>query len=222
MTVAMDPRARDMHAAYEEGSSLREVGRRFGVSAERVRQLFASNGLRTRSRDEARALKRAAREAALKAKREEKRKRRRAPAEWIEKKYSEEELLQTLSEASDVLGGILTTSGYNEHAKGRRFPDGRPWPTHQTHFHRFGSWRAALHAAGLSANPSSAIAGQRIFETGHCIDAIRHVSREVGAVPTISEYEAAARASNGALPSAATVRNRCGSWSGAVRMAELG
>jgi hypothetical protein len=115
----------------------------------------------------------------------------------------------------------LTTSGYNQFARDRSFADGRPWPTYQTHFHRFGSWRGALLAAGLSANPSSAMAGQRIFDKSHCIDAIRHVRREVGAVPTASEYESMARASSGALPSLATVRTRCGSWSEALRMAGL-
>lgn len=211
-----------MHAKYEDGASLREVGREFDLTAERVRQLFVQNGLKTRSRLEVNAGKKAAREALLKREREDRRKRRRSPVDWIEKKYSDAELLQTLKEANDAIGGVLTTNDYSEFAKGRTFADGRVWPTHQTHFHRFGSWREALLAAGLAANPSSAIAGQRLFDPSHCIDAIRHVQRDLGVVPTISTYEKAARASNGALPSAATVRNRCGSWSAALRMAELG
>jgi hypothetical protein len=150
-------------------------------------------------------------------------KRRRTPAkiDWIEKKYSEGELIETLREASEAIGGVLTTSRYNDYARGRSFPDGRPWPTHQTHSHRFGSWRDSLLTAGLPANPSSAIAGQRIFDQAHCIDAIRHVHRQLGEVPSINDYERAARASQGGLPSAATVRNRCGSWSQAVDLAEI-
>jgi hypothetical protein len=217
----MHPRIAAMYARYDEGASLREVGREFGLTGERVRQLFAQHGLATRSRLEAKALGRAEREAARSAQREEKRKRRRPVADWIEKKYSDEELLQILRDANDALGGILTASAYNEFAKDKNFPDGRPWPTHQTHFHRFGSWREALLAAGLSANPSSAIAGQRLFDRGHCIDAIRHAYRELDAVPSISEYESIARAFHGALPSAATIRTRCGSWTRALRMAEL-
>lgn len=210
-----------MYAKYDNGASLREVGEEFGLTGERVRQLFARNGLKTRSRLEAKAHLKAAREAALQAEREEMRKRRRTSADWIEKKYSDVELLQILRDASDAIGGVLTTSGYDQFAKGRSFIDGRPWPTHQTPFNRFGSWRKALLAAGLAANPSSPIAGQRIFDPNHCIDAIRHVHRQVGAVPTFSEYESIARASNGAFPSGATVRNRCGSWTEALRMAEL-
>jgi hypothetical protein len=149
-------------------------------------------------------------------------KARRPNSDWVEKRYSDEELLRILREANGALGGILTTSAYNDFADSRSFPDGRPWPTYQTHFHRFGSWRKALLAAGLAANPSSAIAGQRIFEQSHCIDAIRHACREIGKVPSIGDYEAIARASNSALPSVATVRNRCGSWARAIRLAQLG
>ncbi|HWN72683.1 MAG TPA: hypothetical protein VNN15_02620 [Solirubrobacterales bacterium] len=148
-------------------------------------------------------------------------KTRRPVSSWVEKKYSDDELLRILREANEALGGILTSDGYNDFARGRTFPDGRPWPTHQTHFHRFGSWRKALLAAGLAANPSSAIAGQRIFDQSHCLDAIRHAHRELGETPSISDYEAISKASNGALPSAATVRNRCGSWSQAVHLAQL-
>jgi Homing endonuclease associated repeat len=151
----------------------------------------------------------------------DRRKRRRAPSEWVKKKYSDEELLQLLREANEAIGGVMTASAYNAFAKGRNFADGRPWPTQQTHFHRFGSWRKALQAAGLEANPPSAIAGQCLFDLNQCIDAILHVHREVGAAPTISEYEAIATNSHGALPSSATVRNRCGSWSKALRLADL-
>jgi hypothetical protein len=138
-----------------------------------------------------------------------------------EKRYSDAELLQVLCDANEAIGGVLTTTAYDRYAHERNFADGRPWPTHQTPFKRFGSWRRALLAAGLAANPSSAIAGRRIFDQSHCIDAIRHVHRQVGAVPTFSEYESIAKASGGAFPSSATVRNRCGSWAAALRMAEL-
>jgi hypothetical protein len=210
-----------MHAKYREGASLRKVGAEFGLTAERVRQLFVQNGLRTRTRAEASEQRRAAREAALLTKREESRKTRRPPSDWVKKKYSDEELLQLLREANEAIGGVLTTGAYNDFAKGRSFADGRPWPTQQTHFHRFGSWRKALRAAGLEANPSSAIAGQRLFDVNQCIDAVRHVRREIGAVPTVSEYEEIATKSRGALPSSATVRNRCGTWSEALRLSGL-
>ncbi len=134
-------------------------------------------------------------------------------------KYSDEEIIECLRTASVELGGVLTAAEYTSFAKQRKFPDGRPWPGHQTPFHRFGSWRAALQRAGLEANPPSAIAGQRIFTRERCIDAILEVERELGHAPTAAEYELAAAASGGVLPSLATVRSRCGRWRGALVLA---
>ena len=134
-------------------------------------------------------------------------------------RYSDEEIIECLRTASVELGGVLTTAEYTNYARTRRFPDGRPWPLHQTPFLRFGSWRAALQRAGLEANPPSAIAGQRLFTREHCIDAILEVERELGHPPTAAEYERAAVASNGVLPSLATVRHRCGGWQEALVLA---
>jgi DNA-directed RNA polymerase sigma subunit (sigma70/sigma32) len=41
-------RARTMYARYLEGLTMAEVGREFGISGERVRQLFALAGLPSR------------------------------------------------------------------------------------------------------------------------------------------------------------------------------
>jgi Homing endonuclease associated repeat len=215
----VDQRIEKMHALYRTGSSLRTVGAEFGISAERVRQLFRDNGLRTRSRKEQRALLKDKRERQKRAETGRDDKTPRPPSAWVEKKYTDEELLEVLRETSEALGGILTTHAYNHYAEGHTFPDGRPWPSHQTHFHRFGSWRQSLLSAGLAANPSSAISGQRIFDRSQCIDAVRHVGRELNGRPSLKQYEMLARKSNGGLPSAATVRNRCGSWSEALRLA---
>ena len=207
-----------MYAMYQAGATLREVGVKYGISRERVRQLFQAAELKTRSPTEAGA--RRAMEAGGE-KTESKKTRAGRRSTWTKKKYTDRELIFCLREASEAIGGVLTTAAYNGFAKTQEFPDGRSWPSHQTHFHRFGSWREALQAAGLRANPTSAIAGKRLFEVGHCIDAIRHAQRELRRVPSVNDYEHIARESNGALPSSATIRNRCGSWSEAVRMAGL-
>ncbi len=133
--------------------------------------------------------------------------------------YSNDEMLACLREASDSLGGILSTGAYREFARQRTFEDGRAWPGPQSIFGRFGSWVDALQAAGLAANPRSAIAGQRVFEESHCIDAVRYVGRELGKPPTANAYDEMARASSGGLPSLATVRNRCGGWISALTKA---
>lgn len=250
-----DDRAAVMYKAYADGATLQEVGDRFGISRERVRQIFRAYGWDVRSIKQAAALRRVSEhalapqildlqtrlndvrqvaeqlgvtqvtvrdvlEAAELANPRPASTRRRKYGS-TQKRYAEEELLDCLRSASQALGGVLTTAAYAEFIQGRSLADGRLWPTHQSLQLRFGSWREALRRAGLRANPSSPIAGQRIFETAHCIDAIRHVAREVCHTPTAADYEHAARASGGALPSLATVRHRCGGWLDALRAAGL-
>lgn len=130
--------------------------------------------------------------------------------------YADEELLECLRIANGELGGVMTSVEYNELGSGRRLADGRAWPGRQTAMSRFGSWRRALEAAGLPANPSSPMAGRRLFDKAHCIDAILEVERVLDRLPTASEYETYARTMNGALPSLATIRHRYGSWRAAM------
>jgi len=243
-------RAQEMYALYSSGATLEEIAYHFGVSRERVRQIFHDAGLSTRSPAEAGAMRRARqiREmsdeicAAFSESKDiddvvrqvdvprsvittvvdthfsqAQRRRRKA----MPRKYSNNELINCLKQASAALGGVITTAEYTEFARSQRFSDGRPWPTHQTHFKRFGSWRNALAAAELRSNPPSAISGQMLFEQVHCIDALRAVERDLGKVPTAAEYAGAARDSRGALPSLATVRNRCGTWNDALSKAGI-
>jgi hypothetical protein len=248
--IKADRRVPAMYRLYENGATLDEVGKAFGISRERVSQLFRRSGLSARSIREAAALKRTQAQArasetratyddlgdygataaklglsraAVEAILEEgETVQSRAPAPRPGKKrYSNEELLSCLRETSKALGGVLGVSDYNSYSKGRRFRDGRAWPTNQTFQLRYGSWRDALLAAGLAANPSTPIAGQRIFSEAHCIDALRYAQRELGKVPTSHAYERLARESQGALPSLATVRNRLGGWATALARAGL-
>lgn len=249
-TSAGRKRAVAAHAMYESGAALEEVGRAFGITRERVRQIFRDHGLPVRSVKDAYALQRArqSREHATRiehrfrhlrdidAVARELRLPRTLVAEIVQdaftpaerrkatnarKKYSDEELIEFLKAASVAVGGVLSAQAYTTFARGRKTRDGRPWPTHQTHALRFGSWRAAVEAAGLASNPSSPIAGQTIFEDGHCIDALRAAARALGRTPTADEYEEFARTSNGALPSQATVRHRLGRWYQALERAGL-
>lgn len=143
--------------------------------------------------------------------------RRRSSSSYL--KYTDEDVLDSLRAASQGLGGVLTAAAYTEYSRGRRFPDGRPWPTHQTAFLRFGSWRAALEAAGLQSNPSSPMAGRQLFDEANCIDAILEVERAVGHLPSVNEYITYAAKMEGLLPSISTIRHRLGSWQGALRRA---
>jgi DNA-directed RNA polymerase sigma subunit (sigma70/sigma32) len=46
-------RVREMHSLYQQGATLEEVGELYGITRERVRQLFKEADLPTRSRQEA-------------------------------------------------------------------------------------------------------------------------------------------------------------------------
>jgi hypothetical protein len=133
-------------------------------------------------------------------------------------RYSDQELIGFLRKASAALETTLSSHAYDSFARGRRTADGRPWPTKQTSELRFGSWRAAVIAAGLDAHPSSGASTRRRFTAQDCVQAVRAVSERLGREPSKEEYERHARSSAGRLPSATTVRVRCGSWSEALRM----
>lgn len=243
-------RAVSAYELYQGGATLDEVGRQFGVTRERIRQIFREHGFPTRSVGESQQLKR---QQQLSADPElicrtyldckdlaEVARRLELPRSLVRevvdseltaadrrkdrntrKKYSDDELIDFLRAASQDLGGVLSGAAYDEFARSRRTADGRPWPTRQTHILRYGTWRKAVTAAGLSANPSSPIAGQTLFDDNQCIDALRAAARSIGRAPTADEYEEFARLSGGAFPSQATVRNRLGRWYQALRRAGL-
>jgi hypothetical protein len=231
---------------YARGATLAEVASEYGVTRERVRQIFKKAGLPTISLADRRRLVYQQRADEIVEKYRGLRDvravadalcvpmsavdeilRQRLPAAEFRKhgnypkKYSDDELIAMLHEASRALGGVLAKTDFESHARDRTLPDGRPWPTAQTHMLRFGSWRNSLIAAGLTANASSPITGQILFDEAQCIDAIRHVARELKKVPTAAQYEKHARGTSGALPSMATVRNRCGRWYEALAKAGL-
>lgn len=239
-------RAHEMHEMYASGATLDAVGHKYGVTKERVRQIFAAAGLPKISLAERRRRvyehrsdevverfrelqdERAVAEALcvpMSAVREILRKRLppgalRRPTKHTNR-YSDDELIEMLQDASRAVGGVLAKADFEAYGSGLVTADGRPWPTGQTPMKRFGSWNKALEAAGLRANPSSPIAGQILFDEAQCIDALRHVARELGESPTAAAYDEYAKKTNGALPSQATVRNRCGRWYDALAKAGL-
>jgi AraC-like DNA-binding protein len=248
-------RIEEMHALYQQGATLEEIAEEFEITRERVRQLFKAAGLKTRSTAQAGQLKREATRLCMEDRKDEivdtfRRVkdpqlvaqeldipittvttvlREHLPAyeyrsikqKPYKKKYSDQELIGFLQTAGAAVAGVLTVTRYNEFAKENRTADGRRWPTNQTYHHRFDSWRNALLAAGLGANPSSPIAGMTSFDSDRCLEAVRVVAGALGKIPTVEEYDDYAGESEGSLPSATTVRNRCGSWLQALRMAEL-
>jgi Homing endonuclease associated repeat/Sigma-70, region 4 len=133
-------------------------------------------------------------------------------------RYTDQELLACLRQAAAVGTGMLTMRSYTDYAERRRKRKGKPWVSSQTYVARFGSWADGLKAAGLEANATPAWKTKRI-DREECVAAIRSVSKTLGRIPTAEEYGQHARASEGSMPSLATVKKRCGSWFDAVGMA---
>jgi DNA-binding transcriptional regulator LsrR (DeoR family) len=248
------PRVLEMYELYEHGATLEEIGDDFGITRERVRQLFKQAGLQTRTISATAALKQAAdhqradeivdcfrqvkdlavvaqeldipKNVVTKVLRE-----RLSPREYREltasasagpaKRFTDAELIEFLIEASSELGGTLTGTAFNVLARSRYTADGRLWPSKQMYALRFGSWRGALIGAQLDANPSSPVAGKGRFGTEQCVEALREVHLSLGKVPTRVEYERHWHGAEGRLPSSSTVIKRCGTWSEALRLAEL-
>lgn len=239
-----------MAAQYAAGSTLEEVGQKYGLTRERIRQLLKKHGFNL---DELKVSSRSARkrqkteeletfisdrlkggadfqsiahDAGVSLSTVERLGRvdhdlvvmARVNRKRLAPLYSEAEILECLRVANRLLGGVMTSVEYEGVAVAQKLDDGRDWPGRQTAMGRFGSWRKALVAAGLPANPSSAIAGQRQYEAEHCIDAILEVERSLGHAPSAREYDLYAR-SNGGLPSLSTVRHRHGQWHVAVARA---
>lgn len=115
----MDQRAAEMYELYEQGATLEEVGICYGITRERVRQIFHKAGLASRSPEES------------------------------NRKYSDAELLDCLRVAADALGGALNIEGYEEFARTQTFADGRRWPNQATIGTRFGSFVKARNIAGV-------------------------------------------------------------------------
>jgi hypothetical protein len=248
-----------MYELYEGGLTLHEVGEDYGLSRERVRQLFARAGLQTRSILETAQLKREAdraradeiveafrrtkdvavvageleigRATIVEVLRAELPPRERVAVRsrpgpppvtvppGARRWYSDAELIAFLREAGAAVGATLSGKAYDAFARRRRTSDGRRWPTKQTAMSRFGSWRAAVQAAGLDTHPSSGVGLRERFRREQCVEAVRLVGERLERPPSRGEYERCARESAGELPSVSTVGVRCGGWSEAVRLA---
>jgi hypothetical protein len=127
------------------------------------------------------------------------------------KRYTREELLASLVEAAEGADGILTAQKYKGYTSTHAFlADGRPRPGGQAMGLRFGSWNAALQAAGLPTNPHSGPA-KRFEDPAVAIAALVACWHQLTAPPTVGAYDAWQRDYEG-WPSPATARKLFGSW----------
>ena len=135
----------------------------------------------------------------------------RAPRNSV-KRYTDQELTYSLVEAAASRDSNLTTKGYREHVMASPvLPDGRSRPGPQAMLLRFDSWRGALAAAGLSANPHAGPPKQ--FEgASAAITSIVECWRDAGTPPSVAFYDQWQRGQPSHPSSALARRLLGGSW----------
>ncbi len=114
--------------------------------------------------------------------------------------YSDEHLLNTLRDLADELGHSPTVDEMLARP-------GLPAP--QTYINRFGSWNAALEAAGLKTRRRTAI-----YTDEQLLQALRDLAAELGQPPSASEMLARRD-----LPSPGAYQGHFGTWSKALAAA---
>lgn len=233
---------------YREGElSLEEIGERYDLTRERIRQIVAAAGEPPRSRGAV---------ARRKARKREQEQRERltedilrlreqmgngrvakqlgVSAELVRKvvqdhlnkyelrilhhgqgkRYEEGFMFDCLRRAAVEAGNPEGPISTNEYDRIARRHGG--WPTHQTFLLRWGRWGDACERAGLKTRNRGG--GWRVDRISReaCLDAVRFVRNEIGEIPGAQRYDREAR-KRPALPSMATVRNRCGGWRNVTR-----
>lgn len=134
------------------------------------------------------------------------------------RRYSDEELATSLQEAAGPSGRI-TFAKYEKFVRDNPLlADGKDRPGGQVMHLRFGSWNAALQAAGLATAKEGRRGGPaRSFDEAAVVAAVTECWRDLAAPPTAAGYDAWQKAQRAAdpglkLPSTATSRKVGGSW----------
>ena len=118
--------------------------------------------------------------------------------------------LAALRAAAAELGEPLTNGGYDTWQRGREDA-----ASPALLIRRFGSWRAACEAAGLSANTTRSTS--RRWSEEDLVAVVAAYLRTEGSTGSFADYSAWAKTQDGA-PSGATLRQR-GSWAELKRRA---
>lgn len=235
-------RVRQMQALRRRGWSLDEIGLRFGVSRERVRQILRAHGGpdphdiadARRRRAEAQAQERIDELLSLWRAGEQ-------PRSAADKLGLQAAACRSTIDrfATDVdraarkasMAGARRIQQYSDRdiilaltsvsTRVGRVPSAKQYALHArelnypslpTVLNRMGGWTRALHAAGMQPITGKHRRRKRRWTEESCWLALREVVDELGEIPTVLCYQRHA-AGRPELPSAATLRNRLGRWS---------
>lgn len=243
---APDTRAARMAALALDGLTLENVGDRFGLTRERIRQVLNREGVTTAQLAHAKVARRRRRtephsaaaltlfregleldeissrvglqvadvkalirEHGTPADRATRQQRRAAERETSAGAYSEGDLAAAIRRVAEHIGDVPSSSRYQEVARELGLP------SVPTIINRFDGWAPAVRAAGMRPHSSPRRSYTRRWSADACWEAMRRIVAELGAPPTVAQYELLAEG-NDDLPSSATVRNRLGRWSSVV------
>ena len=199
-----DARKLQMIALRVEGMTFAQIGKHFGVTRERVRQVIGSEG------KEAARVKRQSKGQSAKVLQVELRKREakarsdeRREAQQIEGRRESIKALQLAA----TYAHPLTGSAYDNLVTIGEVSG----PSRQTIANRFGSWVDACEAAGVECGRTLRIDYTRRWTPSEMLAYLRICRDEIGRAPTVREYEIWARTHDGA-PSEGTIRKQFGTW----------
>lgn len=196
----------DLLERYVNGETLEQIANSYGVTREAIR--VALVGYRPTEYKAARALRKLfaqlqqelAREEheAGRKKREYRRRWLARPADWVPKRFSNEDMLDRLRKAHARIGEPLTVNTW-----GRLGLE----PTAQMYFRRFGSWNAACDAAGVPHGEKLRLNYKRRWDLDDFVTIMGTFLNESDR-GSVAAYEAwrNAHPRRGELPSSATMR----------------
>jgi transcriptional regulator with XRE-family HTH domain len=235
--MAANDRIQEVERLYVEGLTLAEIGTKFGLTRERIRQILRERGIPSESVEQRKY------RAAFPTRSTEvedlflELRDDRAVADatglsfslvrrFVDENipdpnvlrrkrrprfehYSDEEFLECLRTAAKELPSPMPHVAYAEWSRDRMLDDVRSWPGPQGMMLRFGGWRETLNRAGLPANPR--FGPQRTFDLEDAVSAMVEAWRETGKPPTVASYSSW-RAGREDVPSDPTVRHLIDGW----------
>jgi hypothetical protein len=138
---------------------------------------------------------------------------RRRPRVAINR-YGDDELIDSLRFASRSLPEPFSHAAYKEWSTWELMPnDSRARPGPQTACLRYGSWRKALAAAGLPANPTGG--PTKTYDLNDGLNGIAAAWKDLGRFPSAQLYDEWHQR-NLRYPSSATIRHSAGTWDQAL------
>jgi Homing endonuclease associated repeat len=128
------------------------------------------------------------------------------------RRWDGEEVIAAVREWAALEGQAPSSEAWlgGRHARGRWAREYPRWPSTAVVSSRFGSWNAALAAAGLPAKPAA-------YTDEEVIEALRDDARRLGRPPVRDEWQGRGPA----VPGIGAVITHFGSWNGGLRAARL-